>query len=194
MLERDLGAWPPRLQEQPIFYPVLNREYAVQIARDWNTKTGSHAGYVTRFEIDDQHASRYERRVVGGRRHEELWVPAEELEELNRHIVGPIRVTDAFFGEGFPGLMTDVGVLRERGPREQLGVLARLMEEGYWYDGGEVHNNREIVFSTLPFWQCLPDEASVWSTTSKTVAVLRTSWQKWFPHLPLPELGVGGIV
>ncbi len=24
--------WPPRLQEQPIFYPVTNEEYAIEIA------------------------------------------------------------------------------------------------------------------------------------------------------------------
>jgi len=28
--------WPPRLPERPIFYPVLNEDYAVRIARDWN--------------------------------------------------------------------------------------------------------------------------------------------------------------
>jgi hypothetical protein len=28
--------WPPRLPEQPIFYPVLNEDYATRIARDWN--------------------------------------------------------------------------------------------------------------------------------------------------------------
>jgi len=33
--------------------------------------------------------------------HNELWVPAEELEEFNRNIVGEIRVVSAFFGEGF---------------------------------------------------------------------------------------------
>ena len=31
-------AFPPRLSDQPIFYPVLNEDYAVQIARDWNVK------------------------------------------------------------------------------------------------------------------------------------------------------------
>ena len=31
-------AFPPRLPEQPIFYPVLNEGYAVKIARDWNVK------------------------------------------------------------------------------------------------------------------------------------------------------------
>ena len=29
--------FPPRLPEQPIFYPVLTLEYARKIARDWNT-------------------------------------------------------------------------------------------------------------------------------------------------------------
>jgi hypothetical protein len=34
----DLRAFPPRLEIQPIFYLVLNFDYAAQIARDWNTK------------------------------------------------------------------------------------------------------------------------------------------------------------
>jgi hypothetical protein len=28
--------FPPRLPEQPFFYPVTNQDYATQIARDWN--------------------------------------------------------------------------------------------------------------------------------------------------------------
>lgn len=28
--------WPPRLPDQPIFYPVLTEDYAIRIARDWN--------------------------------------------------------------------------------------------------------------------------------------------------------------
>ena len=43
--------FPPRLPYQPIFYPVLNEEYATQIARDWNTKSGSRRGFVTRFQV-----------------------------------------------------------------------------------------------------------------------------------------------
>ena len=42
--------FPPRLPHQPIFYPVLNEEYATQIARDWNTKSGSRRGFVTAFK------------------------------------------------------------------------------------------------------------------------------------------------
>lgn len=93
------SAFPPRLPEQPIFYPVTNEAYATQIARDWNTKHGSRQGFVTRFDVDATYASRFERRVVGGREHEELWVPAEELDEFNRHIVGKIAVIAEFKGE-----------------------------------------------------------------------------------------------
>jgi hypothetical protein len=89
-------AFPPRLPEQPIFYPVTNEAYAIQIARDWNTKHGSKIGHVTRFEVSAEHAERYERKIVGGRVHEELWVPAEELAAFNAAIVGIIEVIYTF--------------------------------------------------------------------------------------------------
>ena len=96
--------FPPRLPEQPIFYPVLNFAYAEQIARDWNSKSGSFAGLVTRFEVEDAYVSRFEIHTVGRRGlHEELWVPAEELEAFNSHIIGKITVEAAYYGEGFNG-------------------------------------------------------------------------------------------
>lgn len=101
-------AFPPRLPEQPIFYPVLNREYAVQIARDWNTKDrfSGWAGFVTVFEVDDAFAARYPVQIAGSRHvHQELWVPAEELDEFNRHILAPITVLDSFYGPEWQGLL-----------------------------------------------------------------------------------------
>ena len=95
----DYAAFPPRLPDQPIFYPVTNEGYATQIARDWNTKHGSKQGFVTRFDVDKTYSDQFERRIVGGREHEELWVPAEQLEEFNAHIVGKIDVI-AEFREG----------------------------------------------------------------------------------------------
>ncbi|MER5338583.1 ADP-ribosylation/crystallin J1 [Micromonospora sp. NPDC002717] len=88
-------AWPPRLPDQPIFYPVLNEQYAIMIARDWNV-SASGVGYVTRFAVDRVFASRYPIRQVGGRDILELWVPAEELDEFNQHIVGLIEVVHEF--------------------------------------------------------------------------------------------------
>ena len=88
-------AFPPRLPDQPIFYPVTNEEYAIQIARDWNVPA-SGSGYVIRFEVHTEFLKRYTPQIVGSAMHRELWVPAEELEEFNRHIVGLIEVTQRF--------------------------------------------------------------------------------------------------
>jgi hypothetical protein len=87
--------FPPRLPEQPIFYPVTNETYAAQIARDWNVKaTGS--GYVTRFSVDAAYAARFPVRRVGGAIHDEFWVPAGELADFNNHIIGFIEVISEF--------------------------------------------------------------------------------------------------
>ncbi|WP_380281077.1 ADP-ribosylation/crystallin J1 [Kitasatospora purpeofusca] len=91
----DWRAWPPRLPDQPIFYPVLNEDYAIRIARDWNVPA-SGAGYVTRFEVDTAFLARYPVRQAGGRTILELWVPAEDLPAFNRHLVGRIEVVHEF--------------------------------------------------------------------------------------------------
>jgi hypothetical protein len=97
--------FPPRLPDQPIFYPVLTLEYARKIARDWNTvdAQSGYVGFVTRFEIDDETAKRYPVQVAGGRSHEELWVPAHELSVFNTHLIGTIAVIEAFTGTNFGG-------------------------------------------------------------------------------------------
>ena len=89
--------FPARLPEQPIFYPVLNEEYARQIARDWNVPA-SGVGYVIRFSVRKSFAARYPIRTVGGSVHQELWVPAEDLPGLNRNIVGLLEVIAKFTG------------------------------------------------------------------------------------------------
>ncbi|NUR28977.1 MAG: hypothetical protein HOV83_24565 [Catenulispora sp.] len=91
-------AWPPRLAEQPIFYPVLTEEYATTIARDWNI-AASGTGYVTRFRVATPTARRYPTQVAGGEGHLELWVPAEELKSFNAAIVGEIEVVAEYSGE-----------------------------------------------------------------------------------------------
>lgn len=83
--------WPPRLPEQPIFYPVTNERYAREIAVRWNIKD-SGAGYVTRFRVPNTFMDHYPVQKVGGAHHTEWWVPAEELDALNDAIVGTIDV------------------------------------------------------------------------------------------------------
>lgn len=103
--QADWRAFPPRLEWQPIFYPVLNFEYAEQIARDWNTKdeASGYAGFVTAFDVDAEYLQKFEEHVVGGSQHRELWIPAEDLAEFNTHIQGKIRVMTAFYGELYDG-------------------------------------------------------------------------------------------
>lgn len=83
--------WPPRLPDQPIFYPVLNEDYATRIARDWNVKA-SGVGFVTRFQVHRSFLDRYDVHQVGGQTILEYWIPAEDLEEMNDNIVGLIEV------------------------------------------------------------------------------------------------------
>jgi hypothetical protein len=92
------SAFPPRLPEQSIFYPVVNREYAEQIALDWNTKDeqSGFVGYVLEFQVAAEYLASFEVRKVGGAGHLEYWIPAEKLEEFNRHICGKIRVVGKF--------------------------------------------------------------------------------------------------
>lgn len=87
----DFRAFPPRLPEQPIFYPVLEESYAHQIARDWNVKE-SGAGFVTRFAVRADFLARYDVQTVGSRIHREYWIPAEDLPHFNDAIVGRIDV------------------------------------------------------------------------------------------------------
>jgi len=87
--------FPPRLPEQPIFYPVMNEEYAIQITRDWNVPAYG-SGYVTKFAVNSDYLKKFEVQNVGGPIHNELWVPAEEMEEFNSNIVGLIEVIHKF--------------------------------------------------------------------------------------------------
>lgn len=98
--ESGFTKFPPRLPEQPIFYPVCNEEYATKIARDWNAKYNKDKlGFVTKFEVKKEFIDNYEVQVVGGEICKEHWIPAEELEVFNQNIVGKIEVIAEFRGE-----------------------------------------------------------------------------------------------
>lgn len=91
----DYRKFPPRLPEQPFFYPVMNEEYAIQITRDWNVPAYG-VGYVLKFEVDTGYLGKYTVQNVGGHIHNELWVPAEFMEEFNDQILGKIEVIAEF--------------------------------------------------------------------------------------------------
>jgi hypothetical protein len=90
--------FPPRLPEQPFFYPVTNQDYATQIARDWNSKdeASGRTGYVLRFRVRTAFLQKYPVQTVGSTVHQEYWIPATELEEFNDWIDGLIEAIDCF--------------------------------------------------------------------------------------------------
>ena len=91
-------AFLPRLAQQPIFFPVLNEEYAAQIARDWNTKDerSGFAGYVCRLPSARRLSRAVHNSHAGDTSHKEYWIPAEDLSEFNAHIVGEIQIVGEF--------------------------------------------------------------------------------------------------
>lgn len=97
--ESGFSTWPPRLAGQPIFYPVTNEAYAVEITRKWNVPE-SGVGYVTRFAVRTNFIAKYDIKCVGSTQHTEYWIPAEDLDELNANIVGEIEVIGEYRGEG----------------------------------------------------------------------------------------------
>lgn len=105
IIESGFKEFPPRLEWQPIFYPVLNEEYASEIAEKWNTRdeAGNYLGFVTQFDVKEEVADQYPAQNVGARNHDELWVLSEELDGFNKAIVGNIEVIKVFIGNEFKG-------------------------------------------------------------------------------------------
>ncbi|WP_336686856.1 ADP-ribosylation/crystallin J1 [Chryseobacterium bernardetii] len=105
IIENGYKKFPPRLEWQPIFYPVLDENYASEIAEKWNTRDdfGNYLGFVTRFDVLEEVAHQYPAQNVGARNHNELWVPSEELDAFNQSIVGNIEVIKVFVGNDFKG-------------------------------------------------------------------------------------------
>lgn len=173
-----MAAFPPRLPEQPIFYPVLNRGYAEQIARTWNTKAAPFAGYVTEFDIDDSYIAQFERQVVGGQQHEELWVPAEDLDSFNEHIKGPIRVDEAYFGPGFRGYVPERFGLGGHDADDQIRMLAATRSYAPMDFYLETRTNELTFFLNYPYW--IASQAADFGIDpeelAKTLDGIRRSW------------------
>jgi tetratricopeptide (TPR) repeat protein len=184
--DSGMKAFPARLPQQPIFYPVLQLEYARQTASDWNVKSGQFAGYVTQFKVDDADAyiSQFEKHTVGGSQHQELWIPAEELEEFNRHILGHIKVVEAYFGDGFQGFVPDKSGLQGKNAVAQFTQLANsfLYKRMDFYL--ELRRNHKAIFLNYLFWQKY--EFKNQGLKEKVLQAIKEAWLTSFPKIPLP--------
>lgn len=90
VLKNQYKKWPPRLPEQPIFYPVTNVQYAKEVNL-WNVQQFG-KGYITKFLVKKAFMNSYSIQKVGGKHHTEWWIPAQDLEKLNDNIVGLIEI------------------------------------------------------------------------------------------------------
>jgi hypothetical protein len=98
----EFRAFPPRLPEQPYFYPVLNVGYAEKIARDWNTKDAQsgYVGYVLKFTVNSEFLNPHPIRQVGDVSHREYWIPAADLPEFNANLIGNIEIVAEYRARG----------------------------------------------------------------------------------------------
>jgi hypothetical protein len=163
IFDSEYQKYPPRLDWQPIFYPVTNFAYAEQITREWNVvSNGNHCGFVTEFDIDQQFLFQYQEQNVGAIFHNEYWVPAEELEVFNAHIVGDIRVVASRYSIQYSGVTITEGVLAGKTVREQLQYLETVLDDKKQVQ--IVFQQAEYaVLTNLGFWKqfCKDKEVAV---------------------------------
>jgi len=181
--------FPPRLPEQPFFYPVINFRYAEQISKEWNTKHNPYAGYVTRFEVNDDYAATFERHIVGESWHEELWVSADALEQFNEHIHSPIQVVSAYFGEKFRGHIPDKGGMKDRHAVEQFSLLDQHYQHSTQDFHGEITLNHLTIFLNCLFWagHDFSQHNISPARREQILSAIRSVWAEAFPEIHLPS-------
>jgi hypothetical protein len=185
--DSGMREFPPRLPHQPIFYPVTNVDYATQMARDWNTKDGSLAGYVTEFEVDEGFISAFEPHTVGSSLHNEYWIPAERLSDFNSALQRTIRVHSAYFGQGFEGFVPNQGALRGKAALDQFVTMAELFGSDRAALAEEVSVNEKAVFLNFLFWAGSECAAIGEELHREVVAAVMQAWNS--SHSGIPLLG-----
>jgi hypothetical protein len=156
------------------------------MARDWNTKSRSFSGHVTRFKVDDDYASNFERHLVGGREHEELRVPAEELDEFYRHILGVITVIAAYFGPRFRGFVPERGHLEGLDAAGQLVLLVCVLRVEGVDPGQIVEANHVAILLHYPFWKRRDFSGEIADEERERILEdIRNAWSSVFLKIPL---------
>jgi hypothetical protein len=184
--DSGMRKFPPRLLHQPIFYPVVNLEYARQIARDWNTpdENSGFAGFVTLFNVSSTYLSKFDLHTAGSAAHQEYWIPAKELTSFNRAISGLISIDEAFFGDKFVGHIPDDHGLKGQNAVEQFAVLSKISDLAEFKS--EVSANRKVVFLNCLFW-LKTDPSSLGCTREQREAFILRLVKTWGSNnIPVP--------
>lgn len=189
--DSGMREFPPRLPHQPIFYPVTNAGYALQIARDWNTRDASSgfAGFVTEFAVDSAYIAEFTPHTVGASEHHEYWIPSKELSAFNKSITGRIRVHQGFFGAGFIGHVPDAYGMKGKDATTQLSTLAKTWDYSVFDVSCEVSANRKSVYLNYLFWTQHDFSESGISPQQRDefISNLKKIWE--FNHIDVPLPG-----
>jgi tetratricopeptide (TPR) repeat protein len=183
--DSGMKVFPARLPNQPIFYPVLQLEYARQVASGWNAKSGQSAGYVTQFKVDDHYIDQFEVHKVGGSQYQEYWIPEEDLEEFNKQIIGHIKVLEAHFGDAFQGFIPDKFGLEGKNAVAQFTQLANTFIYKRMDFYLEIKRNHKAIFLNYPFWQ--QHDSKNQGLKEKVLQGIREAWYTSFPKTPLAD-------
>jgi len=181
ILNTDSKKFPPRLSWQPIFYPVLNFDYAAQICYQWNVvdNNSGFCGFVTEFSLNESYLEKFEEQVVGGDLHRELWVPSEELEEFNSRIIGGIRVTAAFYGEKYVGNIESSNRFKNLSAKQQ-----QLAVKTDWENSNlksVLKNESVAVQANFSYWKSLPQSGQL----ENLFDAIEKEWSELFPERAL---------
>lgn len=190
--DSSMRGFPPRLSHQPIFYPVANRDYAAQIAREWNPKDSASgfSGYVTQFSVTDAFLARYEPNTVGSASHVEYWIPADELHQFNASIQGAISLYSGHFGPDFKGFVPDKCNLKGKDAVAQFVAMTKIWEYSRMDFVCEASVNRKAIYLNFLFWAQF-DFTEFGIDRPQKESTIESIYKAWhFNHIeiPLPEL------
>ncbi|MCL2859318.1 MAG: hypothetical protein FWF46_01845 [Oscillospiraceae bacterium] len=155
ILESDGNGFPDRLPEQPIFYPVVNYSYAIQIAEKWNKDNynSGFSGYVTEFNIADEYIKNYEIHCVGDKNCKEYWIPSNQLAVFNQNITDKIKIIEAFYGEQYNGIKpSGLSSFKEEKINNQFNLLKNTLSYNPFDFSCTVFVEWELINLNLLYW------------------------------------------
>lgn len=186
--ETGMKHFPPRKPEQPIFYPVLNLEYANEIAKQWNAEGEFASGYIAKFTIDDKYCAQFETRRVGASRHVELWIPADELSRFNDHIAPPIVIINSYFCANFKGHVPTKFGLQGKDATSQFVSLAYSLGYSGMDFICEIAANHVAIFLNYSYWMQreFSDQGINKVEQERVLLAIQKIWTDVIPGIPLP--------
>ena len=128
--------------------------------------------------------------MVGNQDHEELWVPAEELEAFNAHIFGSIEVISAYFNPGFVGTSPEIGSKNpSTDATEFLQMLLSTLEYNYMDFRGAIVLNYQSVYCNYAYWKQFDIDRLNYSNkdaAGRLIELIKDAWVSNFFGISLP--------